>query len=218
MDLRHLQTLSVPMVMLLFLSFAGCFSEQKSSGSRGLRITSPDGRHDGLLLRTNVDEWREIKLTGVNCMMQVPQMSEEAHLSSVSDQKNDASVVLHPVDIGHYDYRYALRIEAKRMSTGDFNEMVRNYTRIVRQGDPSQRKDDLVEWRFVTDHKTLAHKELGTVILYRKNVYCADGDVIRISGAVEKVSDQATGKPLWPEFDVTLRKIVTSIRPAENEE
>ena len=70
-----------------------------------------------------------------------------------------------------------------------------------------------LDWRCATFHSTLETNEPGT--LYRRDIRCANGDILLIEGKVEKLINRKTGKSLYPEMDSVIRRIINSIKPLD---
>ena len=84
--------------------------------------------------------------------------------------------------------------------------------RILAKGGRDEEDRRFEEWRDIAYHANLETFDRGTLIDYRRDIRCENGDVLLISGNVEKLTERESGISLLPEMDVVVRRIINSIQ------
>jgi len=152
------------------------------------------------------NNWQNIILKVNACAMEVP-------VNHVSDQTAEASISLYYVRLPNYpDGRYAAQVIVHRTTKARLEEDIDMVRRILAKGGRDEEDRRFEEWRDIAYHANLETFDRGTLIDYRRDIRCENGDVLLISGNVEKLTERESGISLLPEMDVVVRRIINSIQ------
>jgi hypothetical protein len=194
---------------LLVLSFVGCAYPPAASGPRQgeVVVKSPDGRFSGYLTKEPTNNWQRIILKANGCEMEVP-------VNHVSDQTAEASISLYYIRLPNYpDGRYAAQVIIKRQTRARLDEDVSMTKRILAKPDRDEEDRRFGTWRDIKNHEVLETYDRGILVDYRRDIDCANGDVLQVYGGVHRIGDRGTGTSLFHEMDTVIRRIINSIRP-----
>lgn len=195
--------------LLLVLSLVGCAYPLPASGPRQgeVQVKSPDGRFSGYLTKEPTNNWRSI-------ILKVNRFELEVPVNHVSDQTAEASILLYYVRLPNYpDGRNAAQVIIQRRTKARLEEDIDMVRRILAKGGRDEKDRRFEEWRDIAYHANLETFDRGTLIDYRRDIRCENGDVLLISGNVEKLTERESGISLLPEMDAVVRRIINSIQP-----
>jgi hypothetical protein len=174
----------------------------------GIEVSSPDGLYNGILERVPTNAWKVVSFPILQYRMEVPEQI------AVGDAPDWNGFSLYAIHSRYPDARYGAQVIVTRKTRGRYEEDVgrlkESLARPIYVKWTEEQKRE-IEWRNIRFHQTLEVEAGGT--LYRRDIRCANGDVLEIEGMVEELTDRKTGQSLFPEMDAVIRRIINSIEP-----
>lgn len=167
----------------------------------------------GFLMKLPVtNKWKTLTLANVSCTVDLPDQPIQDFSMRVLQQDDWAKLLLYPVFQGQFGIIEAVEIELHKFTPQSLQEYIVEEKKFVTDFIAPSPTGVFQEWERVTEHPTLSTKE-QTVwqIWYRKDVKYKNGNILRITGRLNKYSIQKTGESLFPKMDATTRRVIESI-------
>ena len=182
-------------------------SEYRQRG--GIEVSSVNGLYNGIVEIVPTNKWKTVSFQQLQYCMQIP---ERIFVSDAPDWNGLSLYIIHSrYPDARYGAQVIVRRKTKERYEEDLDRAKRGKIERVKTSQMDAKDADLWEWQHITFHSTGEVDECGT--LYRRDIRCANGDVLCIRGDVEKLIDRKTGRSLYPEMDAVVRRIINSIEP-----